>query len=748
MNTRLWIGLVVLVTTAAAGADTPPGTELDGRFDALIQPTELSAWMRQLAAEPNHVGSKHDRANAEWILAQFKAWGWDAHIETFQVLYPTPIRESLTLLGAHPFKATLTEMPIPGDATSYRIRDALPAYVAYQGDGDVSAPLVYVNYGMQEDYRTLQRLGVSVRGRIVIARYGGGWRGLKPRLALEHGAVGCLIYSDPNDDGYAKGEVYPKGAERPATGIQRGSVADMTLYPGDPLTPGVAATESAHRLAVADAPTIQRIPTLPISYADARHFLESLGGRVVPTAWRGSLPITYHTGDESVRARLIVRSEWSLKPIYDVVAMMKGSTYPEQWVMRGNHHDGWVFGASDPLSGQVALLSEAKAFGALAAAGWRPKRTLVYLSWDGEEPMLLGSTEWVEAHADELRHKAVIYINTDSNARGLLRVSGSQAFQHLADEVAASVTDPETGVPVSARRRAALLLAGQEPGASDSDKDWGKVAATRAHSLPIAAMGSGSDYSPFIQHLGIAALDFEYAGEGAWEGVYHSSYDTWEHHSRHVDPGFAYDALLAKTVGHAVARIADAELPPQRFADFAEEVASYVAEVKTLADHRREAADVQAQALALDAYRLADDPTKTHGSPSPLQPVPYLEFAPLDNGASHLMRAARAFDAALSEHGESLSAQVRAQLFEALRTVDQLLAPEVGLPGRSWYKNLIDAPGRYTGYGAKTLPGVREAIEEERWADADRYAKLTGEVLDAYAMRLETATELVLGTVR
>ncbi len=361
-----------------------------------------------MAAEPNNVGTAHDKANAEWELAQFKKFGWDAHIETFQVLYPTPISETVELLGKKPFKAMLQEPPIPGDSSATAKTPGLPAYLAFQGDGDVTAPLVYVNYGMQDDYKALQRMGISVKGKIVIARYGAGWRGLKPKLAYEHGAIGCLIYSDPGDDGYAVESVYPEGPARPPHGFQRGSVVDMTLYAGDPLTPGVGATADAKRLKISEATTIMKIPALPISYADAQVLLAAMGGQPVPGGWRGALPITYRVGPSTATLHLAVKSNWGMKPLYDVIAMMKGSTWPDQWIVRGNHHDGWVFGANDPLSGQVALLGEAHAIGDLAKTGWRPDRTIVYASWDGEEPGLLGSTEWAEAHDGRAEAEGVV----------------------------------------------------------------------------------------------------------------------------------------------------------------------------------------------------------------------------------------------------------------------------------------------------------------------------------------------------
>ncbi|HEY6578126.1 MAG TPA: M28 family peptidase, partial [Rhizomicrobium sp.] len=551
MLRTLLLAATALTCLLAASPLDAAGSEdaaLFARFDASIRPGDLSDWMKLLASEPNQVGSPHDRANAEWILAQFKSWGWDAHIESFDVLYPTPIHEELEMVSPRPFRAMLQEPPIPGDSSARATEPALPAYFAYQGDGDVTGELVYVNYGMKDDYDTLARLGVSVKGRIVIARYGHGWRGLKPRLAYEHGAIGCIVYSDPQDDGYGQDAVYPAGPMRPPHGIQRGSVEGYQ-YDGDPLTPSVGATKDAKRLAISDSPVILKIPALPISYADGQMLLASIGGQVAPASWRGALPITYRVGPGGEMVHLVVKSDWSLKPIYDVIATLKGSTLPDQWVVRGNHHDGWVFGASDPLSGQVALLAEAKAMGELAAQGWRPKRSIVYTSWDAEEPGLLGSTEWAETHADELKQKAVLYINSDGNARGILSIDGSQDFEGLADTVSKSVVDPEKNVSVGERTRAHLRL-----GAFDShseDKDHAKAvaafAADPARDLPIGAMGSGSDYGSFLDHLGVPALDVAYGDEGKAGGVYHSRYDTFEHHSRFVDPGFVYDSLLAKT---------------------------------------------------------------------------------------------------------------------------------------------------------------------------------------------------------
>ena len=738
------LGALSVPATAAAPAMSQK--DLEAKLDAAIDPAEMGGWLKLLAAEPNHVGSAHNKANAEWIAAQFKSWGWDAKIETFDVLYPTPISEALELTAGAgaPFKATLTEPPVPGDPAT-NTKDALPAYVAFQGDGDVTASLVYANYGMPEDYLALERMGVSVKGKIVITRYGGGWRGLKPLLAQMHGAAGAIIYSDPKDDGYATDDVYPKGAARPPHGFQRGSVADMPIYPGDPLTPGYGSTKDAKRLDRKDAVTILKIPCLPISYGDAQVLLRALEGPVAPANFRGSLPITYHVGGGAAQVHLAVKSDWSPKTLYDVVATLKGKDAPNEWIVRGNHHDGWVMGASDPLSGQIAQLAEAKAMGGLLKAGWRPSRTIVYTSWDGEEPMLLGSTEWAETHADELKAKALVYINSDGNGRGFFRAEGSHAFQHFVNQVSADVKDPETGISVRDRARARLQVAAAEAGAGEETRKMAAIVADPAKDTPLAPLGSGSDYSAFLQHLGLAAIDFGYGGEGESGGVYHSLYDDYEHHSRFVDPGFAYDATLAKTVGLAVLRLADTDLPVQRYGDFASTVATYLEEVKKLDGAKRDEAKSQARLLAAGAYALAADPTKPHVNPTPLAQSPALDFAALETAVSKLKTSASAFDTALAAKGESLSKAQRAKLDGVIRPLDQSLLRPEGLPGRPWYMNMVYAPGRFTGYGAKTLPGVREAIEERRFTDAQTYVGLTSQALSAYAAELDKATAVVNG---
>ncbi len=751
---RLLAGAAALVL-AGPGAAAPllgfstVGTEveraLEARFDAGLSTGAIRERLRQMSSEPNQVGSPHDKANAEFTLAQFKAWGWDARIEVFSVLYPTPRSEMLRLEGAAPFDATLTEPPIPGDATSARQAGGLAAYVAFGGDGDVTAPLIYVNYGMPADYAALQRLGLDVKGKIVIARYGAGWRGLKPKLAQEHGAVGCIIYSDPADDGYGQGEPYPAGAFRPERGVQRGSVLDMPVEAGDPLTPGIGAVEGAPRLALADAKTILKIPTLPISWGDAQHFLAALTGPVAPKGWRGALPITYRVGGAGVQAHLVVQSDWSQKPLYDVIAVMKGAREPDQWVVRGNHRDGWVFGAEDPLSGQTAMMEEAKSLGALAKSGWRPARTIVYASWDGEEPGLLGSTEWAETHAKELQAKAVMYINSDESDRGFLGIDASYSLQRMINEAGADVRDPQTGANVRDRALARLQVSAIAPDASAEVRAAAKSA--RAHGdLPVGDMGSGSDYTPFVQHLGIASANIGFGGEGQSGGVYHSAYDTFEHFERWGDPGFVYGRALAQTGGRLVLRAADADIAPLRFSELADTVAGHVEALKKLMETSRERSQAIDRLLDEKAFALAADPTISSGAPDHETVAPALDFGPLEAAAAHLKTSANAYDQAVTATADGARSAKRDLAVDVIvQGVEQALTDDRGLPGRPWYRHLIYAPGLLTGYGAKTLPGVREAIESRRWSEAADYIGRTAAVLNAAGARLDAAARLLAG---
>jgi N-acetylated-alpha-linked acidic dipeptidase len=729
-------GSLLAARPAARPVASPARDERDveKRFAAEIRAENIREYDRRLSAEPHAVGSARGEENARWMLARFRQWGLDAEIETYDVLFPTPKERLLELVSPTRFRAVLTEPPVAGDPTSSQTSRQLPSYNAYSIDGDVTAPLVYVNYGVPADYERLERLGVDVRGKIVIARYGGSWRGIKPKVAAEHGAIGCLIYSDPRDDGYFEGDVYPKGALRPEQGVQRGSVADMPLFPGDPLTPGIGATKDAKRLDRKDAPTLTKIPVLPISYGDALPLLRALGGPIAPREWRGALAITYRIGPGPATVRLKVAFDWNTVPAHDVVAKIPGSVWPDEWVIHGNHHDAWVNGASDPVSGLSALLEEARALGALVQSGWRPKRTIVLCAWDGEEPGLLGSTEFAETHAAELERKAVLYVNTDSNGRGYLEAGGSHGLERLVLEAAGEVEDPEAKISVAKRWRARRIADAKTP-------DERKEARERA-TIRLDALGSGSDFTPFLQHLGIAALNLGFGGEDRG-GVYHSIYDDFAWYSRFSDGDFVYGRALAQTVGTILLKTADAELLPFDFMALAESVQRYVGEVRDLAKARREETEEVRRETEEGVYAATSDVRHPVVAPRVEPRVPYFDFSPLEAAVDSLSEAAREFQRAAAEaHGGADADRSRiAAANAAIRAVERAMTRPEGLPGRPWFRHYVYAPGFYTGYDVKTLPAVREAIEQKQWPAVNGEIVKTAEAIEAAAARIREAAE-------
>jgi N-acetylated-alpha-linked acidic dipeptidase len=706
------------------------------KFRALPDAAIIRENMRRLTARPHHVGSPYDKDNAEWLLAQLKSFGLDAKIETMEALFPTPKLRKLELLGPKPFTAKLQEPALAVDPTSDQQKEQLPTYNAYSGDGDVTAPLVYVNYGAPADYEKLAEMGVSVKGAIVIVRYGQTWRGIKPKLAAQHGAVGCLIYSDPKDDGYNRGTTYPEGPMRPPEGVQRGSVMDMPVYPGDPQSPGFGATPggtSGKLIPLADVQTITKIPVMPISYADATPLLESLQGAVVPEEWRGALPFTYKTGPSIAKAHLQLAFNWDRKPLYNVVATIPGATFPDEWVIRGNHHDAWVNGAGDPVSGASAELDEARALGVLLKQGWKPQRTIVYCFWDGEEPALLGSTEWAEYHADELKKHAVAYFNSDGNGRGYFRAEGSHSLEAFVNSVSKDIDDPETGMSVWKRERLVDL--------SRATPEAKAELRSRAD-LRIAALGSGSDYTVFEHHLGIPSLNLGYGGEDQGGGQYHSIYDDFYWYTHFQDTDFVYGRALAQTAGIMVMRMADADVIPYQFGDVADTIKNYVSEVKKLADTMRAQTKERNGEIAEGVYKALADPKKTMIPPMVETVPPYLNFAPLDQASDDLTTAASEYEKAFSAHGSSGQSAVNLQLIQAERA---LLDP-TGLPNRPWFENMVYAPGFFTGYGVKTLPAVRESIEQKQWGSVDEQIKRTAAAIERQATAIKAATATLGGS--
>ncbi|HKN24625.1 MAG TPA: transferrin receptor-like dimerization domain-containing protein [Candidatus Acidoferrum sp.] len=705
------------------------------KMRALPDPKNLRSYMERLTAHPHNVGSPYDKDNAEWLLAKFKEFGLDAQIETFSVLFPTPKERLVELVDGGPhFTAKLQEPPVSGDPTSDQTAEQLPTYNAYSIDGDVTAPLVYVNYGVPEDYEVLERRGVSVKGAIVIARYGRSWRGIKPLVGAEHGAVGCIIYSDPRDDGYSGGDTFPKGPWRPKDGVQRGSVQDSAIFMGDPLTPGIGATADAKRVPIKDAQTLTKIPVLPISYADAEPLLAAIGGPVAPREWRGALPITYRIGPGPAKVHLKVFSNWEMKALYDVIAKIPGSTFPDEWVIRGNHHDAWVNGAEDPISGMVTVLEEARSMGELLKQGWKPKRTLIYCAWDGEEPGLLGSTEWVETHLDDLRKHAVMYINSDSNSRGYLEVEGSHTLEHFINDVARDVQDPET--KLSAWKRSQLK---QIADASSAEE---RREVRERHDLRLDMLGGGSDHAPFINFAGVASLGIGYGGEDHG-GIYHSIYDDFYWYTHFSDYDFIYGRALCQTGGTAMMRMADADLLPFQFADFSDDVKMYVREVEKFAGQQRD--EIQERNLKIQEglYEATADPREAWVTPKKEEMPPHLNFAPLDNAVEDLARSSaeyqKVLDRVSANGGAGLASSSVQEVNQLLIQSERKLTTPEGLPGRFWYKHQLYAPGAYTGYAAKAIPAVRESLEQKKWKEAEQAAARVAQVLENESVLINTA---------
>jgi len=667
--------------------------EWERRLRSIPEPARVETYIRKMSSEPHHAGSPASKQVAEYILGLLREWGLDATIEVFEALLPYPTSRHLAMVSPARYTARLQEPAIPQDADSSDTNQ-LPTYNAYSGSGDVTAPVVYVNYGIPEDYAYLDKQSVNVKGKIVIARYGKSWRGTKAKVAQERGAAGCLIYSDPRDDGYFQGDTYPKGAFRPPDGVQRGSVMDMPVSVGDPLSPGWASEPGSRRLRREEATTIMKIPVLPISYRDAQPLLENLEGAVVPEAWRGALPLTYHLGPGPATVRLKVESDWSTRPLYNVIATITGSEFRDQWIIYGNHHDAWVNGAQDPSSGAAALLETARALAQLRSQGWQPKRTIKLALWDAEEFGLVGSTEWVEKHLEELKNKAAVYINSDSNGRGEFRAGGSPVLESFVREVIRDIEYPEGGVSVLDR----LLSNRQRSGDRDAD-------------FRLGPLGAGSDYVAFVHHAGIASLNLGFSGADSG-GIYHSIYDSFDWYKRFGDPDFLFGKALAQLVGTAILRLADADVLPLDPSSLAQAVRRNVNDLTKQTDHQVDLSGVLSALTSLENNALRYE---------------------------HVLRMAL-------ENRPPESATLL-NLNRTLLSIERALTTEGGLPGRPWYKHLYSAPGLYTGYGAKTLPGVREAVESKNWEQAQSQAGALAAALSTFDEGVRNSTRQLSTTV-
>ncbi|MHA1544524.1 MAG: transferrin receptor-like dimerization domain-containing protein [Alphaproteobacteria bacterium] len=705
---------------------------LEARFDELYSTENVAEWMEFMSARPHHAGSPYGKEVAEFIAAKFTEFGYDTEIETYYVLMPTPKLRLLEVVSPEPYTARLQEPQYDIDPVSKQVDEQLPTYNAFSPDGDVTAEVVYVNRGLPADYEELERRGISVEGKIVLARYYGSWRGIKPKVAEEHGAIGTLIFTDPIDDGYVRGAEYPSGEFKSEHMVQRGSVLDLPLRVGDPLTPGYGATKNAKRIKREDADNLIGIPTLPISWGDALPILRQLGGDVVPDEWKGGLPITYRTGPGPVVVHLKLEFNWDLTPVYNIIARMEGATTPDQWVMRGNHHDAWVNGAVDPVSGMASLMEEARVVAELAKEGHPPARTILYAGWDAEEPALLASTEWVEDHRKELDEHLVAYINTDATLRGFLFAGGSHSLEAMFSEITFEVIDPETGVTVAERYRAWRIMNG------DAKQ---KEAALNDPTTPLYAMGSGSDYTAFFHHLGIASFNLGFGGEDEY-ATYHSIYDSFYYYTTMIDPGFDYVTALGKTTGRTTLRLANAEILPFEFTRFAKTLNGYGDEVIALANSLREEAKDHNRLVKENIFQLTTDPRKPVAEPRTKPEVPHFNFAPMQNALKKLEKSAKKFAKALNSN-DGLSARDTEKLNRLLYTAERLLVRKEGLPKRPWYRNHIYAPGFYTGYGVKTFPGVREALEQSEYQEVDKQILILAGVINDYASQIDEAAKIV-----
>ena len=728
---------IKMVSTFDIALDKSKQNELELQFDKVLNPQNLDTWMKHMSSKPHHVGSPWSKQNAEYAANKFKEWGFESAVETFEVLVPFPKVRKLSMVAPNKVELKLYEPAVEGDKSSEMTKDVLPGYNAFSADGNVTAELVFVNYGLNEDYEELKRMGIDVKGKIVIAKYGRSFRGIKPKIAHENGAIGCIMYSDPKDDGYVVGDVYPVGPYRNEYGIQRGSVLDMPARPGDALTPGYAATKDAERLSIDDAPTIMKIPVMPISYADALPLLKAIKGPVVPDSWKGGLPITYHIGPGPAKVNLHLEFDWSLRTAYNPVGRMIGSVYPDEWIMRGNHHDGWGHGASDPISGMVSLMEEARAIGELTKTGWRPKRTLIYAGWDAEEPGLLGSTEWVEHNLKDIKENMVVYINTDGTGAGYLSMGGSHSLEKFINEVIRDVKDPVHDVSLDSRLRSRMRVREFNVGASELNEESERT------DLRIYAMGAGSDYTAFLHHAGVPALNMAFGGESGG-GAYHSLYDTYEHYKRFSDGDFIYGTTLSKVNGRLVLRLSEADILPFRFVNMVENIGKFIEENKKLSQTVEQSTKLRNKLLDNNDFTISRNPNKTYLQPERLGQVPEFDFKPLDDAFARLSSSAWKYEEVLLKFKKgSLSAEKKSEINALLRKVDQAFTNNNGLPRREWFRNMLYAPGYYTGYGVKTLPGIREGLEERKWDEVRLYINEVAKALDRASNNINSASRIL-----
>ena len=711
----LTTNLILAATSAPARAQAADAAPLEGftaegsaaqrrleeSFRAVPAAASAREHLRQLTKEPHVAGTPEDYQTAVYVRDRLRAYGVAAELKEYQVLLPTPRAPTVLELLAPRRERLLLREPVVAEDASSASRKIIPLFNGYSASGDVTAPLVYVNYGLPEDYQALKKLNVEVKGKIVIARYGRSFRGVKAKVAEENGAIGLVIYSDPADDGYAQGDVYPSGPWRPEWSAQRGSVMYIFEYPGDPLTPGAPAVAGTPRLKREQATNLPRIPVQPISYGDARKLLAPLRGPVRPEGFQGALPFAYHVGGtQDVQVRLKTDMEFKQTTIWNVVGRIDGAREPDRWIVLGNHRDAWTFGAVDPNSGSTAMLEAARSLGELLKAGWRPHRTIIFASWDAEEQGLIGSTEWAEEFADELREKAVAYVNMDAAVSGPnFGAASVPSLWKLVRSAARDVRDPKTGKSVY---QAWQDRARTDPQLTDAAGTDAPIAEAR-----IGALGSGSDYTPFLQHLGVPSIDMGFGGD---YGVYHSAYDSFHWMSKFGDPKFEYHTAAAQIWGTVALRLAEAPALPFDYADYAEQIRDFASETQRTAARRRMADSFDAKALLDAAKELGE------------------EAARLNARRRELIEEIERTRARADDSHPRAVARLR-KLNDAIIAAERALTDSRGLRGRPWYRHQIYAPGFYTGYAAQPLPDLRQAIDDRNTANAREAAQRIAEAI-------------------
>jgi N-acetylated-alpha-linked acidic dipeptidase len=690
---------------------------LEEQFRAVPKPASAREHLRRLTAEPHVAGTREDYQTALYVRDQMRSFGLTSELKEYQVLLQYPKQPTIVeMLAPRRERLQTVETIVPEDPTSSS-RRIIPLFNGYSGVGDVTAPLVYVNYGLPGDYEALKKLGVDVKGKIVIARYGSSFRGVKAKVAEQNGAIGLIIYSDPADDGYMQGDTYPKGPWRPPSSAQRGSVQYLFEYPGDPLTPGVPSIPGKPRLKIADATDLPRIPVQPMSYGEARKLLEALRGPLRPRGFQGGLPFPYHTGGTAdVRVRIKTDLEYVERTIWNVITRVEGNEEPDRWVIMGNHRDAWAFGAVDPNSGTSAMLEAGRGFGQLLKAGWKPRRTIFLCSWDAEEYGLIGSTEWVEENAEELKERAVAYLNMDSAVSGAnFGAASVPSLWKLIRSSTRAIHDPKTGKSVyqawQDRSREALPEAELTDPLTGSDR---AIAEAR-----IGALGSGSDYTPFLQHLGVPSLDMGFNGD---YGVYHSAYDSFYWMSKFGDPTFAYHVAAAQVWGTIALRLANASVLPFDYTDYGAQVRDFLTETSRTAARRRLADSFDAKALSEAIKDFME------------------EAARVDRRRREAIIEFDMASAANNDASRRAAERVR-RINDALINTERALTDARGLRGRPWYKHQIYAPGYYTGYAAQPLPDLRQGIEDRNAADAREAATRITEAIVRATGALRKARE-------